>query len=296
MRQKLDTILRRALALWRSSLHSAIVGEDALGMGASTIFSWTPTERLERFEAFARASMSRSFNIAPKINRVAHEVFSRGYRLAYSERQKKVPSDEPSLTVSSLYGIQIMNEVRGVLESSLAHMTRTISIGVTTQQRTTKIYSRVLQVLKKIASHRLQTISHTAVSRAYNHGKLDAYQVLGVERVGVIIETLPPELPPRPINKVTIVPRQVTMADARRSRERTVAILTAGDDRVCDICEELEGQVFTLSEARDVLPAHENCRCTFVPEDDFEEEMALREEEGGPTSELRPGTVPEDDN
>jgi SPP1 gp7 family putative phage head morphogenesis protein len=41
--------------------------------------------------------------------------------------------------------------------------------------------------------------------------------------------------------------------------------VTAGDSRVCPECAALEGQVYTLQEARGVIPVHPRCRCTFRP-------------------------------
>lgn len=40
---------------------------------------------------------------------------------------------------------------------------------------------------------------------------------------------------------------------------------TAGDDKVCSICKALEGQVFTLEEVMNMVPAHPNCRCFAIP-------------------------------
>jgi len=40
---------------------------------------------------------------------------------------------------------------------------------------------------------------------------------------------------------------------------------TAKDDRVCPICQPLEGKVFTLDEASGMLPKHPSCRCIFLP-------------------------------
>ena len=43
-------------------------------------------------------------------------------------------------------------------------------------------------------------------------------------------------------------------------------VQTAGDDRVCIVCEEIsEEGPYTLAEAQGLIPAHPNCRCTFVP-------------------------------
>jgi len=41
--------------------------------------------------------------------------------------------------------------------------------------------------------------------------------------------------------------------------------LTAGDDRVCDICASLEGKIYTLDEIEPIIPLHPNCRCLALP-------------------------------
>ena len=53
-----------------------------------------------------------------------------------------------------------------------------------------------------------------------------------------------------------------------------VNTLTAGDDLVCQVCEDIsEEGPYSLDEAQGLLPAHPNCRCAFVP--------ALTERTGG---------------
>lgn len=44
-----------------------------------------------------------------------------------------------------------------------------------------------------------------------------------------------------------------------------VEFATAGDDNVCPQCAALEGQVFTIAEARGRIPVHPNCRCAWLP-------------------------------
>lgn len=41
--------------------------------------------------------------------------------------------------------------------------------------------------------------------------------------------------------------------------------ITARDSRVCSVCEDLDGKVFSLSEARGRLPRHPLCRCAWLP-------------------------------
>lgn len=40
---------------------------------------------------------------------------------------------------------------------------------------------------------------------------------------------------------------------------------TAGDARVCPICETLQGTVWTLDEIENKIPAHPQCRCVSIP-------------------------------
>src|SRR5215472_15629867 len=48
-----------------------------------------------------------------------------------------------------------------------------------------------------------------------------------------------------------------------------VNVLTAGDDDVCAECQDIsESGPYDINEAQDLIPAHPNCRCTFVPADD----------------------------
>lgn len=47
---------------------------------------------------------------------------------------------------------------------------------------------------------------------------------------------------------------------------------TAGDDRVCEECAELEGKVFTLDEIEFMIPYHPQCRCIALPLDVTDEE------------------------
>lgn len=40
---------------------------------------------------------------------------------------------------------------------------------------------------------------------------------------------------------------------------------TAGDDRVCERCNELEGKIFTLDQVEGLIPLHPMCRCIALP-------------------------------
>jgi len=82
-----------------------------------------------------------------------------------------------------------------------------------------------------IEQGRAETIARTETAHAQGEGQLSGYEELGVEEVGLQVE-----------------------------------FLTAGDDRVCEKCQELADEgPYTIEEARGVIPVHPNCRCAWAP-------------------------------
>jgi len=67
--------------------------------------------------------------------------------------------------------------------------------------------------------------------------------------------------------------------------EELVNVLTAGDDDVCEDCEDIaEEGPYALDAAAGLIPAHPNCRCAFVPFGDrryaeIEEQRREREDD-----------------
>lgn len=81
-----------------------------------------------------------------------------------------------------------------------------------------------------ISRERALRIARTEIIHAHAEGQLDSMEDLGVEEVGAMVEWS-----------------------------------TAGDGRVCQRCQGMQGKVFTLKEARGMLPLHPNCRCAWIP-------------------------------
>jgi hypothetical protein len=60
--------------------------------------------------------------------------------------------------------------------------------------------------------------------------------------------------------------RKEELTEARFGRVMgRLDVLTQGDDRVCDVCDEISSSgPYTINEARSLIPAHPRCRCLFV--------------------------------
>lgn len=87
-----------------------------------------------------------------------------------------------------------------------------------------------------------KTLVNTEVIFAHAEGQLDGFADLGVKRIGVV---------PEWVRLSTPVANDVQWE-------------TQGDDKVCPECSAMEGQVFTIEDARGLIPAHNNCRCSWV--------------------------------
>jgi len=88
---------------------------------------------------------------------------------------------------------------------------------------------------------------------AYNRAKIAVYRQAGLTRVGVVPESVP----------------RARAQDAYEEEPIEVGVRTAGDDRVCEECDDYaEGAPYDIDEVEDSLPLHPNCRCTWFPWDD----------------------------
>ena len=84
--------------------------------------------------------------------------------------------------------------------------------------------------LVRLGRVRSLTLARTEIIRAHAEATLNRFQDFGLDRV-----------------------------------QGRAEFLTAGDERVDDECGSLEGQEFTIDEARGIIPVHPNCRCTWLP-------------------------------
>src|SRR5690625_105895 len=80
------------------------------------------------------------------------------------------------------------------------------------------------------AQRRAEMIARTETIRAHHQGMIQEYRNYGLQGVHVQAE-----------------------------------LQTAGDDRVCWECSALQGKVYTLKEAENLIPVHPLCRCIVLP-------------------------------
>jgi SPP1 gp7 family putative phage head morphogenesis protein len=129
-----------------------------------------------------------------------------------------------------LLASRVFTDLKGVTEAMSTQMGRVLADGLNQGQNPHVIAKNLNERITKIGQNRSTVMARTEITRAHAEGQIDALEELGVEEVGVQVEWS-----------------------------------TAGDERVCPLCQPMEGVVLKLKEARGIIPRHPQCRCAFLP-------------------------------
>ena len=185
-------------------------------------------------------------------------------------------------TASALLSVSAFMELQGMVEAISQHVMREMAQSLLRNTPQNVTFRRISERIQEVGKKRVDAFASTIVVRAHANGTLDAFARLGVNQVGVLAEShlgktgkihalfdAPRRTPSRRSRQArspsTIRRRE---QEARRLEETLsmVKVETAGDDRVCPICEDIEeGGPYDLDTARSLIPAHPNCRCAYIP-------------------------------
>lgn len=143
-----------------------------------------------------------------------------------------------------LLATRTFENMKGVTETMKTQMNQILAQGIADGSSPVNIAREMNSTISGLTRTRALTIARTEVIHAHAEGQLDAFTKLGISELGIKAEWS-----------------------------------TAGDDRVCEECAKLEGQTFTIEEARGLIPYHPNCRCTWIPS-----QVAEKKEEEKPKS------------
>jgi hypothetical protein len=197
------------------------------------------------------------------IGRYIHASYNRGWNTAQSQVSRILPAHQDRADLLTKLTI---TELQGVIEAFSQSAVRAFSNGLLSHLPPATIARSIRQAVDKIGIVRSRATVQSLVVRANAEAALDYFETAGVERVNVLPETVPSPGRSHAIRDAVSKSRR----NARRKRPRAlVEVLTAGDDDVCPVCEDIaDGNPYTVSEARGLIPAHPHCRCALVPADD----------------------------
>lgn len=125
---------------------------------------------------------------------------------------------------------RVFTELVGITEAMDQQISRELVRGIAEGRNPLEIARSLNNRVDKIGRTRARTLARTEVVATHAEASLNSYEEAGVQGVQVMAE-----------------------------------FSTAGDSLVCPFCEELEGDVYTMADARGIIPVHPNCRCVWIP-------------------------------
>lgn len=299
LRRKWKRSLGRQWQHLQTSVRNSIGHADMLGLGSITSTSlafhavgslagMTSGVKIKAFQSFFDDQMKNAVmqGDGSFLDDMVHDAYmmgiKRGLRLAKLdavpfELQNNIPHNIDGL--SQLAVVELQGIVEAVSQSSV----RMIADGILTKQKPMVVARSVNDRIAKIGITRSDTMIDVIVIRAFNNATLDLFQAASVRQVGVVPETYDAsyahdemfsDAGRRGAGSRTSrrrSPSRSTIYRIRRQEHkleelRKVRVATAGDNRVCEICEELESHgPYTIDHARSLIPAHARCRCAFIP-------------------------------
>jgi len=272
--------LRGALGRLNAALREAIVGEDIFALQSDGIETLAlddfdapaPNFNVARDEAKIEGFMSwlRDLEgegvvnvISEGENAFVKRAYTQGIRDANRQLELNgidVPDEEleqvfnqpkHSQALAALYA-KNFSDYEGITRDMNREIREELTQGFAKGENPTKIARRISDRVDKIGKTRATTLARTNIIEAYSDATLNRYENMGVTRVTVKAEWL-----------------------------------TAGDQRVCPICQALEGNSWSTSFVREGTfefeapegvpdrlsgsypvkpPAHPRCRCALIPE------------------------------
>lgn len=284
-------LVNRRIFDLHSGLRHAIQEQDVIGLRQNKelqpqFLSWMENnaQKLGRVEPVLQRLVEVTLSEPPAdwLSLTISAAVERGVTQAIRELSIAIEQPDPS-ELNEFHTAKVALEVQGIGWETKRRILRHVGKALESRQRPAELMREIRLSLENVTRRRLILLVNTAVVSALNAGKLFTYRNNGITRVGIQPEWLPD----------TYARKRHSVADHNHRRRTSiwrdaelVNVLTAGDDNVCEDCEDIAGDgPYTLDEAQGLIPAHPNCRCAFVPEGDkrFAESMErlerIREEE-----------------
>jgi hypothetical protein len=305
VRRRYRADYRRRWSRVRSLAREVIATQDLLGLRPASVGSivvavhasaFGSDSKIKMLQAWLDQTMLREVVggdgswLRPMIATAYNRAVARGQRLT---RSTAIP-DAVESRIDALAALAHV-ETQGVVEAVSQRAVRAVAEGLINNATAAEIVRTITAAIAEIGVVRSRAVVETLVVKAHATGTLDQFAAAGVQRVGLLPETVPTRRVRDGLAEFADAPRvsrpSFTGPGARRGTSRStverirraqreverlglVNVQTAGDDDVCPICEDLEdGGPYSIDEARSLIPAHPNCRCSFVPADESSEDV-----------------------
>lgn len=263
LRRAFARAIRRRFNNLKSQIRNLIITLDAFGLGdENPIFNQSPREFAfltdpQKIQAFRRwlaeqveaGILTTDALGQPWTAEFIEDAYRRGRGRAFTDvnRRNLEPisdffagsreeflrsafSNPETVSKVQLLATRSFEELRGVTETMAQRLNRELANGIIRGDNPRTVARNMTEAIDGLTRQRAELIARTEIVHAHAEGQLDGLEDLGIEEVTPAVEWT-----------------------------------TAGDDRVCPRCAANDGEVFTIKQARGLIPLHPNCRCAWLP-------------------------------
>jgi len=125
---------------------------------------------------------------------------------------------------------RVFDNLKGITAAIDSKISGILSEGMSLGLSPYEVARNISKEITTIGINRSTVLARTEIIRAHHLAAVQEYRNYGIEGVKVDAEWV-----------------------------------TAGDERVCELCSPLDGKIFTLDEIEGKIPVHPQCRCAAVP-------------------------------
>jgi hypothetical protein len=275
----------------RAQLRDAIVTQDMLGLDGnkqtalSISMRGLPVDsKIRAFQGWLDHTLQRvtlendTTYLDPMVAQAYARAVARGMKLTKSKAAPPGMAD----AISALQQLT-MTEMQGINEAVSQRIVRQATYALMQNSSPKDLFLEASDAINAIGMTRSRALVETMVAKAHSTGTLDQFAAAGVKTVGLIPESKPIRRDSQfkvdapagtgPGSRISreVQPSASTIGRIARAQQAVEAlgevdIVTAGDEDVCQECQDLEDEgPYSIDEARSLIPAHPWCRCAFVP-------------------------------
>jgi hypothetical protein len=222
---------RKRARLVRAELTSLIKSQDDYTLGffdASSFFQTTNPFGALWVNEFIEKAHRKGMERAYSDVRRRMQVQSPGIFAATQREFISAISKKQETSLSFTLMMEVANEsVNNIVSKLSADIRRAVFYGTLQELTPRQLNQSFVQIFQK-AEKAITKVVRTEVVRAHAEGQLDMLEFMDVQEIVALVEW-------------------------------TTA------DKPCSLCSAMAGTVFTVKEARGLIPRHPNCMCSWIP-------------------------------
>ena len=216
--------------LWRGYARKTERQEQLFGKALNHLFSEQAKEVIANLENYE--NLDEPFNGEKndiKFRNTLAVVLGAILRDAYDDAESGVRGKQFDIAnplAEEWIAKRSLKSAKMVNRTTKVALRKTLSEGFVAGEGIPQLTKRVTELYGEANKVRAATVARTETIAASNQGALMGYKEAGVQKA---------------------------------------EFFTAADERVCEECEPLHGNIYPTEEAQGKIPVHPNCRCVFLP-------------------------------